>query len=72
MVPRIIHDTGAYLPWGVITPMIGATTLPGPYVLPNYKMVVHVALTNKIATSPLRGTGRPQAVLALTGHGAQW
>jgi aerobic carbon-monoxide dehydrogenase large subunit len=61
----VIHDTGAYLPWGVITPMIGATTLPGPYVLPNYKMVVHVALTNKIATSPLRGTGRPQAVFTI-------
>lgn len=62
---KVIHDTGAHIPWGVITPMIGATTLPGPYVLPNFKLDMVVAFTNKIATSPLRGTGRPQAVFCM-------
>jgi carbon-monoxide dehydrogenase large subunit len=62
---KVIHDTGAHIPWGVITPIIGATTFPGPYVLPNYKLDMTVAFTNKVATSPLRGTGRPQAVFCM-------
>jgi carbon-monoxide dehydrogenase large subunit len=61
----VLHDTGAHIPWGVVTPMIGATTFPGPYVLPAYKLEMTVAFTNKIATSPLRGTGRPQAVFCM-------
>ena len=27
----MLHDTGAFLPWGIIAPYIAATTLPGPY-----------------------------------------
>jgi carbon-monoxide dehydrogenase large subunit len=26
---RLLHDTGAFLPWGIIAPYIAATTLPG-------------------------------------------
>jgi aerobic carbon-monoxide dehydrogenase large subunit len=62
---RVVHDTGAFVPWGIITPIIGATTLPGPYVLPAYRLQMRVALTNKVACSPLRGTGRPQAVFVM-------
>src|SRR5262249_37761690 len=35
---RMLHDTGAYLPWGIIVPFIAATTLPGPYVVPAYRI----------------------------------
>ncbi len=61
----MIHDTGAYMPWGIITPYISATTLPGPYVLPTYELETRVALTNKVAVTPVRGAGRPQAVFAM-------
>jgi carbon-monoxide dehydrogenase large subunit len=61
----MVHDTGAYLPWGIVTPYITATTVPGPYVLPAYRMDVTVAYTNKVATTPVRGAGRPQAVFAM-------
>ena len=61
----MIHDTGAYLPWGIISPYISATTVPGPYVVPHYRLDVTVALTNKVATTPVRGAGRPQAVFAM-------
>src|SRR6202042_528526 len=33
----MIHDNGAYLPWGIITPYIASTTFPGPYVVPAFK-----------------------------------
>lgn len=61
----MIHDTGAHLPWGVISPYISATTFPGPYVLPAYELEARVALTNKVAVTPVRGAGRPQAVFAM-------
>ncbi|HMI97737.1 MAG TPA: xanthine dehydrogenase family protein molybdopterin-binding subunit [Micropepsaceae bacterium] len=61
----MLHDTGAYLPWGVVMPYIAATTVPGPYVLPAYELEVTVAYTNKVPTTPVRGAGRPQAVFAM-------
>lgn len=61
----VVHDAGAYLPWGIITPYIAATTMPGPYVVPNFRLEVSVALTNKTPTTPVRGAGRPQAVFAM-------
>ncbi len=59
------HDNGAYLPWGIIMPYIGITTTPGPYVIPAIDINLKVVYTNKNATSPVRGAGRPQAVFAM-------
>lgn len=61
----MLHDTGAFLPWGIIVPFIAATTLPGPYVIPAYKIESTVALTNRVPTTVVRGAGRPQAVFAM-------
>ena len=61
----LIHDSGAYLPWGIVTPFISATTVPGPYVLPAYRMNVTAVFTNKVATTPVRGAGRPQAAFVM-------
>ena len=58
---RWCTTTGAYVPWGVVLPWIAATTVPGPYVIPNFKLDVSVAFTNKIPTTPVRGAGRPEA-----------
>jgi carbon-monoxide dehydrogenase large subunit len=62
---RMVHDTGAYLPWGLTVPWIAATTVPGPYVIPSLKMEVIVAFTNKISTTPVRGAGRPAGVFVM-------
>ena len=62
---EMIHDTGAYMPWGIISPYISATTVPGPYVVPAYALTARVALTNKVAVTPVRGAGRPQAVFVM-------
>jgi carbon-monoxide dehydrogenase large subunit len=61
----MLHDTGAYLPWGIIVPFIAATTFPGPYVIPAYKIETTVTLTNRVPTTVVRGAGRPQAVFAM-------
>src|SRR5207248_6763624 len=62
---KMVHDEGAYLPWGLTVPWIAATTVPGPYVVPSYKMDVVVAFTNKISTTPVRGAGRPAGVFVM-------
>jgi carbon-monoxide dehydrogenase large subunit len=62
---RMLHDTGAFVPWGIIMPYIAASTVPGPYVVPAYQLDTLVVLTNKVPTTPVRGAGRPQAVFAM-------
>jgi carbon-monoxide dehydrogenase large subunit len=61
----MVHDTGAFLPWGIIVPYIAATTFPGPYLVPSYRIETTVALTNRVPTTVVRGAGRPQAVFAM-------
>ena len=62
---ELVHETGAYVPWGIVLPWIAATTVPGPYVVPNFKLDVVSVYTNKIQTTPVRGAGRPEAVVAM-------
>lgn len=62
---QLIHETGAYVPWGIVLPWITATTVPGPYVIPHIKIDVLSVFTNKIQTTPVRGAGRPEAVVTM-------
>ncbi|HTW88492.1 MAG TPA: xanthine dehydrogenase family protein molybdopterin-binding subunit, partial [Candidatus Binataceae bacterium] len=62
---RLIHDAGAYVPWGIVTAQISGSTLPGPYLVPNFDLEIVVAFTNRVPTTPVRGAGRPQAVFAM-------
>jgi carbon-monoxide dehydrogenase large subunit len=62
---KMRHDTGAFVPWGIIAPYIAATTFPGPYVVPAYKIELSVVFTNRVPTTVVRGAGRPQAVFAM-------
>jgi len=62
---QLIHEQGAYLPSGIVLPWIAATTVPGPYVVPAFRMDVIAAMTNKPACSPVRGAGRPQGIFVM-------
>ena len=62
---QLIHETGAYVPWGIVLPWITATTVPGPYVIAHFKLDVVSVFTNKIQTTPVRGAGRPEAVTTM-------
>ncbi|MDX1432945.1 MAG: xanthine dehydrogenase family protein molybdopterin-binding subunit [Gammaproteobacteria bacterium] len=57
----LLHDIGAYLPWGIVQPYISSVTVPGPYLVPAYRIRTRVAMTNKVPVTPVRGAGRPQA-----------
>ena len=62
---RLVHDGGAYVTWGLVLPWIAATSVIGPYVLPNYRLELIVAMTNKVTCSPVRGAGRPQGCFVM-------
>jgi carbon-monoxide dehydrogenase large subunit len=60
-----LHDSGAFSPYGIISPLITATQVPNNYKVPNYRVEFTVAFTNKVPVSPYRGAGRPQGVFAM-------
>ena len=61
----MIHDQGAFTPQGINLPYNASTALPGPYLLPAYRLDVRVAETNKVATMPVRGAGYPEGAFAM-------
>lgn len=62
---HILHDHGAYTMKGLNVPQNCSIALPGPYVIPNYRIEVTVVETNKVAVVPVRGAGYPQANFAM-------
>ncbi|MEX3953491.1 molybdopterin cofactor-binding domain-containing protein [Paraburkholderia sp. EG287B] len=61
----VVHDNGAYVPWGIVVPIIAVTSSLGPYVVPAFDVKLKVACTNMVPTTPVRGAGRPKAVFAM-------
>ena len=62
---RILHDNGAYVPYGVLPAATGLRLLPGPYVVPAMDVELRVVYTNLPPTSAIRGAARPYAVFAM-------
>jgi carbon-monoxide dehydrogenase large subunit len=62
---EFLHDAGAYIPYGLIVPIVASTTLPGPYRIPNYQCEFRAVFTNKTTVSPYRGAGRPHGVFVM-------
>ena len=60
-----LYDSGAYIPYGIIVPIVASTTLPGPYKIPNYRCEFRAVFTNKTTVSPYRGAGRPHGVFVM-------
>src|SRR2546422_4032910 len=60
-----VHDCGAFLSWGIIVPLITSVSVPGPYRVPNYEVVLTAVYTNRVPVTPVRGAGRPQAVFVM-------
>ncbi len=62
---HLYHDQGAYTARGANIPYSSATTILGPYVVPNYRMNVHVGNTNKVPATSYRGAGHPQGCFTM-------
>jgi carbon-monoxide dehydrogenase large subunit len=62
---KVLHDTGAYTPQDPNIPYNSASTMSGPYIVPNLEVEVTIAMTNKTPVSSVRGAGYPQAAFAM-------
>jgi CO/xanthine dehydrogenase Mo-binding subunit len=62
---RILHDHGAYTPYGIIVPIITSTQLLGPYKPGAYRVEFTSVYTNTVIVTPYRGAGRPQGVFCM-------
>jgi carbon-monoxide dehydrogenase large subunit len=61
----ILHDHGAYIPYGLIVPIITSTQFLGPYAITDYRVEFTSLYTNTVPVTPYRGAGRPQGVFAM-------
>ncbi|MHB1592615.1 MAG: aerobic carbon-monoxide dehydrogenase large subunit [Streptosporangiaceae bacterium] len=59
------HDNGAYIPYGVIVPIITSTQLLGPYKPGAYRVEFSSLYTNTVIVTPYRGAGRPQGAFVM-------
>jgi carbon-monoxide dehydrogenase large subunit len=62
---RFLYDSGAYIPYGIIVPIVASTQLVGPYRIPNYECTFKAVFTNKVIVSPYRGAGRPHGCFVM-------
>jgi len=61
----LLHDNGAYTPYGLIVPIITSTQIMGPYKPGAYRVTFTSLYTNTVIVTPYRGAGRPQAAYAI-------
>ncbi|WP_182523963.1 aerobic carbon-monoxide dehydrogenase large subunit [Nocardioides dongkuii] len=59
------HDHGAYIPYGLIVPIITSTQLLGPYKPAVYRVAFESLYTNTVMVTPYRGAGRPQGCFVM-------
>ena len=60
-----LHDTGAYVPYGLTVPLNSQCTLLGPYDIQSYYSEFAAVFTNKVIVTPYRGAGRQHGVFVI-------
>jgi len=65
LVDRFLHDTGAFIPYGIAIAQVASTSIAGPYRIPNIRVEFKAVYTPTVMVTPYRGCGRPQANFAI-------
>ena len=60
-----LHDTGAFIPYGIAVAQVASTSIAGPYQIPNIHVRFRAVYTPTVPVTPYRGCGRPQACFAI-------
>ena len=60
-----LHDTGAFIPYGIAVAQVSSTSIAGPYRIPDIRVEFTAVYTPCVQVTPYRGCGRPQACFAL-------
>jgi 4-hydroxybenzoyl-CoA reductase alpha subunit len=61
----VLLDGGAYISWGVLSPVVMMLTFASLYRLPHARFVADVAYTNNPTTGAMRGFGNPQITFVI-------
>lgn len=62
---RLVHDLGAFAPYGLVVPMTTLRLMSGPYVVPSLDVEIECVYTNTTPTGAIRGAARPNAIFIL-------
>src|SRR6185295_11127700 len=60
-----LHDTGAFIPYGIAVAQVASTSIAGPYRIPNLRVEFKAVYTPTVPVTPYRGCGRPQSCFAI-------
>ena len=60
-----LHDTGAFIPYGIAVAQVASTSIAGPYRIPDVRVEFTAVYTPCVQVTPYRGCGRPQACFAI-------
>jgi aerobic carbon-monoxide dehydrogenase large subunit len=60
-----LHDTGAFIPYGIAVAQVASTSIAGPYRIPNIWVEFKAVYTPTVQVTPYRGCGRPHANFAI-------
>lgn len=60
-----LHDTGAFIPYGIAVAQVASTSIAGPYRIPNIEVRFQAVYTPTVPVTPYRGCGRPQSCFAI-------
>ena len=60
-----LHDTGAFIPYGIAVAQVSATSIAGPYRIPNFRVTFRPVYLPTVQVTPYRGCGRPHACYAI-------
>ena len=65
MKDDFLHDTGAFIPYGIAVAQVGSTSVAGPYRIPNFRITFRPIYLPTVQVTPYRGCGRPHACYAI-------
>lgn len=60
-----LHDTGAFIPYGIAVAQVASTSIAGPYRIPDIWVEFKAVYTPAVQVTPYRGCGRPHACFAI-------
>ena len=60
-----LHDTGAFIPYGIAVAQVASTSIAGPYRIRNIEVEFKAVYTPTVPVTPYRGCGRPQSCFAI-------
>jgi carbon-monoxide dehydrogenase large subunit len=62
---KFLHDTGAFIPYGIAVAQVASCQIAGPYRIPAIEVEFSCVYTPTVCVTPYRGAGRPHANFAI-------